>query len=358
MMLLDNMHVVRRPRSRIRGVGVHLPERVVDNAEISSLVVCPDEELKQSLPRFIESLTGIHTRRWADADQSPSLLAARAAEAALDIAGLAGSDIDTLIFAATDLDQIEPATANVVQDRLGLGAVNSFDVKCACNSVLQAMFVMDSLIASGACRKGLVVCGEMGSHWVNLEVRDRQDLAFKLGGLTLGDGGAAIVMEPSDDERGMLEFNLSSLPASWQFCHVPHDVDWRARPDRSIMGWFYLDLASLAQMVQTHVPAYCRQYADYRGRQHGEANFADSMHHLIPHQISERLIRMLCTETKIPMERTAVTADRYGNTAAASIPIAMGEAIGAGRIAYGSGQEIILFGAASGFSIGHVRVRM
>ena len=352
------MHAVAQPRSRLCGLGAYLPQRVVDNAEISSLVVCPDEKLKASLPRYIESLTGIRTRRWADSSQSPSVLAAEAGRAALDSAGLAASEIDTLIFAATDLDQIEPATANMVQEHLGLGAVNSFDIKCACNSVLQAMFTMDSLIASGACRKGLIVSGETGSHWANLGIAGRDDLAFKLAGLTLGDGGAAVVMEASEDERGMLEFNLRSLPASWRLCHIPHDTEWRTRPGRSIMGWFYLDLASLSRMVNTHVPAYCRQYAAYRGRRHGEDQFADSMHHLIPHQISERWIRMLCSETKVPLERTAVTADRYGNTGAASIPIAMDEAVRAGQIAFGAGQEVVLFGAASGFSIGHVRLRM
>ena len=358
MGLLDNMHATRRPQSRIAGLGSFLPERVVCNAELSSLVICPDEALRQSLPRYIEALTGIRNRRWANRNESPSLLAAKAGQAALDASGLAKADIDTLIFAATDTDHIEPATANVVQDHLGMGAVNAFDVKCACNSVLQAMLVMDSLIATGACRKGLIVSGEIGSHWANLNIRDRKDLDVKLGGLTLGDGGAAIVLERSDDERGLLEFNLRSLPDSWRFCHIPHNTDWRNRPEESIMGWFYLDLASLAKMVKEYVPSYCREYAAYRKSQFGEACFADKMHYLIPHQISERLIRLLCSETRIPMARTAVTADRYGNTGATSIPIALDEAISQGQISHGSGQEIILFGAASGFAIGHVRVRM
>lgn len=358
MDLLGNMVTTRRPRSRIRGIGTFLPKRVVDNVEIASLLVCSDDGLRESLPRYIETLTGIRSRRWADRGESPSVLASRAAQLALDSSRLVPSDIDTLIFAATDLDHIEPATATVVQDHLGLGPINSFDVKCACNSVLQAMLVMDSLIAAGACRKGLIVSGEIGSYWASLDIQNRAELDAKLGGLTLGDGGAAIVLERSDDERGLLEFNLSTLPDSWRFCHVPHDTEWRTRPEGSIMGWFYLDLASLAKVVKQYVPAYCREYAAYRQREFGETHFADKMHYLIPHQISERLIRLLCSETKIPLDRTAVTADKYGNTGAASIPIALDEAISQKRICPGLGQEMILFGAASGFSIGHVRLRM
>ena len=111
-------------------------------------------------------------------------------------------------------------------------------------------------------------------------------------------------------------------------------------------------------MVKEYVPSYCREYAAYREGNFGEDSFADKMHYLIPHQISERLIRLLCTEARIPMARAAVTADKYGNTGATSIPIALDEAISQGQISHGSGQEIVLFGAASGFAIGHVRVRM
>ncbi len=282
MGLLNNLLVRQRPRSRLRGIGTFLPDRVVDNAELSALITCADDELRAALPRYIESLTGIQTRRWTDRTESPSRLAARAAQAAFDAAGLQGSDIDTLIFAATDLDHLEPATATIVQEHLGLGCVNSFDVKCACNSVLQAMFVMDALIAAGACRRGLIVCGEAGSQWANLEIRSREELLTKLGGLTLGDGGAAVILEAADDERGLLEFNLTTLPNSWRHCHVPHDIEWRTREERSVMGWFYLDLNSLAQVVREQVPVYCDEYAAYRRARFGEVSFIDTVHYLVP----------------------------------------------------------------------------
>ncbi len=358
MGLLNNILVAQRPRSRIRGIGTFLPERVVDNAELCTLITCADDQLRETLPRYIEALTGIQSRRWTDPAVAPSMLAAQAARVAFERAELTPGDIDTLIFAATDLDHIEPATATVVQEHLGLGCVNSFDVKCACNSVLQAMFLLDAMIAAGACRKGLIVCGEAGSQWANLEIDSREELQTKLGGLTLGDGGAAIIMEAADDERGLLEFNLTTLPNSWRYCHAPHDIEWRSRSERSIMGWFYLDLNALARMVREQVPAYCDEYTAYRLEEFGEASFIDNVHYLVPHQISERLIRLLSATTRMPYERIAITADRYGNTAAASIPIAMDEAIRCKSIVPGSGQEVLLFGAASGFSIGHVRIRI
>lgn len=356
--LLDRMFYTGRPRSRIRSVGACLPDRIVDNAEVAALVNCPDAHLKESLPRFIEGMTGIRTRRWADRSEPPSVLACKAARMAIRAAGMCLRDIDTLIFAATDGDQLEPSTASIVQERLGLRAVNSFNVKSACNSVLQAMFVLDSLIAGGACRNGLIVSGETGSHWISKDIRDRADLKAKLAGLTLGDGGAAVLMERSDDERGLLEFNLTTLADHWKLCRVPNDLEWRTRPNASVMGWFYLDLMALAEVVQKYVPAYYGEYATYRESVFDEACFTDHLHYLIPHQISERLIRLMCNETGMPLERTAITAQKYGNTGAMFIPIAFDEAIQQNRISLGSGEEVFLFGAASGFSIGHVRVRL
>ncbi len=356
--LVANMLIKKKPQARIRSIGAYLPHRVVHNSEVGSLIRTSDGELKNLIPRYLETLTGIETRRWADRCESTSSMAYEAAKAALDRAELAPGEIDTLIFAATDTDFIEPATASLVQEKLGIRAVNSFDIKNTCNSVLQALSVVNALIANGACRKGLIVSGEMGSRWINFDIQNKRELHDKFGALTLGDGGAALVVERADDERGFLEFNLTSFAESWRFCHIPHDPDWWKKRDRSIMGWFYLDMHGLASLVKRHVPAYFREYAAYRKDAFGEERFVDHLRCVVPHQISRRFIEMVCQTTRMPLDKTVVTAHRYGNTGATSIPIALNDAVESGKLRLGSGDEIVFFGAASGFSIGHVRLRI
>lgn len=315
-------------------------------------------------------MTLIRTRRYAEPGTSPSDLAAVAARDALARAGLATREVDTLIFAGTDIDMVEPATANILQKKLGLRIANSFDVSNACNSFLQAMNVANSLIATGAARRVLIAAGEVGSFWVNRTIESMEDLAVKIGGLTLGDAGAAVVMEPGEEGAGpgngngscrapgLLEVNLLTMGEHWELCRGPERLGWRSPGDGRLHGWFYLDMPGLAKVARSASVEYFRSYARYREEIHGERHIQESLDQVIPHQISPRFIEEIVRSVRADLRSVAVTADVYGNTASTAIPLALRTLMDRGTLAPGSGQEVMLYGAASGFGLGHIRLRL
>lgn len=409
------------PVARVTGIGAFLPETEVDNDAIAARVEAPSF-LRARLASLITRATGSKTRREAPSGTYPSDLALPACLQALEEAGIEASEVDTLIFASTDLDVMEPATANILQKKLGISVVNAFDVSNACNSFLQGLNVANSLIATGAARRVLVASGEAGTHFASRRVESIADLNVKLGGLTLGDAGAAMVVEaaalaviddcdhpegeehngknekggvvPPSQQRqlqeqkagrrgnkkqsrsGFVEINLMSLGEHWELCRVPPNArTWRLRGDSrkgenvdvggSIHGWFYLDMSALAVVAREWSVRYFREYGAYRCAAHGEKSAGDpfeSLSWVVPHQISRRFIERISRDVfdDYPrcMERIVVTADRYGNTASTAIPVALRELMDRGDVELGSGQEVFLYGAASGFSLGHIRIRM
>ncbi len=352
---LDKIQVYKTPVSQIRSLGVYLPEHIVDNEELAAMIDAP-RALKNNLPKLIERLTGIKTRHYAKEGTSPSELAVKAAWRALETANLSINDIDTLIFAATDFDILEPATANIVQAKMGISRINAFDVKNACNSVLQALNIANSLIVTGAAHRILIVSGEVGSYVVNRKIASKEELRTKLGGLTLGDAGSAIVIEPSDGNLGFLDLNLMSLGEYWHLCHVPEQIDWRHHPEGISRHRFYLDMPGLAELVRNYAIPYFNEYNYYRQQEFQEGSCYDYLALVIGHQISKRFIEEVCQAAKIP--KSITTAEYFGNTGSTAIPLALYTAIEQGLLNWGTGQEVMLFGAASGYGIGHLRVRI
>jgi 3-oxoacyl-[acyl-carrier-protein] synthase-3 len=357
--LLRGMQQWPKPEARIRAVGVHLPERVVDNEELVRAVTAPPA-IKAVLPALIRRMTGCRTRHYAAPGTSPSDLAVHAVRQALSRGGLAPEEIDTLIFASTDMDTLEPATANIVQQKLGIRVVNSFDVSNACNSFLQALNVATNLIAAGSAERVLICSGEIGSYVCNRTVKSMADLDIKLGGLTLGDGGAAMIVEPANgDGGGITEINLKNLGEHWELCHVPETTDWRQRAGGVIHGWFYLKMSALANVAKENTEQYFEEYRNYRRAAHGEDEKAlyANLDLVVPHQISRRFVEWI-TRSIAPnqLHKVAITAHHYGNTASTAIPLALDRLIQEKRTDIGSGHSAMFYGAASGFSIGHLRV--
>lgn len=354
---LKKMQVYKTPVSQIRALGIYLPERIVDNEELAAMID-GSNALKKNLPKLIERLTGIKTRHYAKEGTSPSELAIEAAWLALEKANLSVNDIDTLIFAATDTDIIEPATANIVQAKMGISRINAFDVKNACNSVLQALNIANSLIATGAAHRVLIVSGEVGSYTVNHQISSQEELRTKLGGLTLGDAGAAIVVEPSNGKLGFLELNLMSMGEYWHLCHIPEHTDWRHRPEAISDYRFYLDLPELGKLIRKYTIPYFQEYNHYRQQEFQEDRFYEHLALVVSHQISKRFIEEVHQAFKAPPSKSIITVEYLGNTASTAIPLALHKAIEQGLLNWGTGQEVMLFGAASGYSIGHLRVRI
>lgn len=352
-----NLQTYQLPASKILAIGTEIPEQRVDNAALVKMIKAP-APVKKLLPTLIMRATKCQSRAYSPEGTSPSDLAVTAALRAFEQCDIGPSDIDTLIFASTDMDTLEPATANIVQQKLGLQVVNSFDVTNACNSFLQGMNVANSLILAGGARKVLIVSGEVGSYVCNREIGSVGELETKMGGLTLGDAGAAMIMGASDDDAGLLEINLMSMGAHWELCHVPETTDWRQRDGGTIHGWFYLDMPKLARIAKYTTERYFQQYRQIRQELKGEAFFFDHIDHLIPHQISRKFIEDIASALDFDMAKIQIVADTLGNTASTSIPLVLDLMIKEGSLAFGSGQEVFLYGAASGYGIGHLRIRL
>jgi 3-oxoacyl-[acyl-carrier-protein] synthase-3 len=271
--------------------------------------------------------------------------------------GIPLTTVDTLIFASTDMDILEPATANVVQEKLGIRLINSFDVTNACNSFLQAINLANSMIAAGGAERVLVCSGEIGSYVCNTKVEDLADLDIKLGGLTLGDGGAAMVIERSEGSCGITEINFKNAGEYWKLCHVPEMIDFRKRPGKLAYGWFYLKMSELAAVAREMTKAYFEEYKNYRRNELREEDFLETIEYFVPHQISRRFVQWIARDiAPKSLPKLAITAHIYGNTASTAIPLALDMLIQEGKTRIGSGHQLLFYGAASGFGIGHMRV--
>lgn len=353
----QRMQCIEQPVSRVVDIGVHIPSRVLSNEDVANMLNAP-KKLKKALPSIIDRTTGNVNRVYAPEGTVPSGLAVAAIFDLVKRAGLDLKEVDTLIFASTDMDMMEPATANIIQERLGIKMVNAFDVSNACNSFLQAMNMANSLISSGAAHKVIICSGELGSVVCNRNLSDIKELRVKMGGFTLGDAGAAMLMEASTETSGISEINLMSLGEHWKLCHVPEREDWRANGG-AINPWFYLDMPALAKIARAYSLKYFKEYEDIRKIAFGEAHFTQSLDFFVPHQISRKLIEDVCIkEMGMEKEKVAITADIYGNTASTAIPLALRWLIDQGQLSFGSGQECFLYGAASGFGMGHIRLSL
>lgn len=351
-----NLQRYPKPASRIVSVASEIPKNRIDNETLVDMIEAPDK-IKKMLPTLIYRTTKCKTRAYSEPGTNPSDLAVAAALKAIERCELTLADIDTLIFSSTDMDMLEPATANIVQKKLGIEMVNSFDVTNACNSFLQAMNVANSMIITGAARNVLICSGEIGSYVANRKINSLDELDVKMGGLTLGDAGAAMILSSSDGNNGLLEINLMNLGEHWEQCHAPENTEWR--PSGGLIhGWFYLDMPKLAKVAKLHTEAYFQEYATMRLALEFDPFFYNNIDQIIPHQISRKFIEDAVGKFGYDLSKIPIVADLLGNTASTSIPLVMHKLIEEETLSFGSGQEVMLYGAASGFGIGHVRVRL
>ena len=327
-----------RPASRIAGSGHYVPETVVTTADVDRRLALE----RNGVGRLVESLTGVRERRHAAPGTNASDMAVPAARQALERAGRRPEDLDLLIFAACSRDLGEPATANIVQTKLGARNAHVLDIANACNSFLNALDVADAQIATGRARCALVCTGELLSTVINWNLRDKADLGTGFAALTLGDGGGAWVLEPArDDGRGLLERVFYSDGRHWELCLVRAGGSMSPRhhePDT----YFMSDPAPLNALAIEHLPRVFNEVLAKTGWT------LDDVDLVAPHQVSIGITSELCRILNFPPERVSTTVDRYGNCAAASVPIAFGEALDAGRI--GPGSRVMLVGGAAGFS--------
>jgi 3-oxoacyl-[acyl-carrier-protein] synthase-3 len=286
--------------------------------------------------------SGVVERRYAADGECSSYLAARAAERALMSAGIEAREVDLLIFASASHDVAEPATANMVQMALGCQGAAVMDVKNACNSFLNGLDVAQAFIETGRARRVVVAAGERISPTIKWDIAGSDDMVSRLAALTLGDAGAACVVEASAvPERGLIRGAFESDGRHWELSTVLGGGSrYGAAPERM---FFVCDSVPLQQLALTRLPAMVAEVLmklDWG---------LDDVALVVPHQVSRSIITRVASLFGYPIDRCMMTIARFGNTAAASIPLALDIALEEKRAV--AGDKVLLVGAAAGFSI-------
>ncbi|HET6603243.1 MAG TPA: beta-ketoacyl-ACP synthase III [Xanthomonadaceae bacterium] len=319
--------------SRILGTGSYLPQKVLTNADIEKFVDTSDE--------WIRERTGIRQRHIADEGQTTCDLAHGASVRALEAAGVEPGEIDLLVVGTTTPDLIFPSTACLLQHRLGANGCAAFDVNAACSGFIYALATADQFIRSGAARRALVVGAETLSRM--LDWSDRKTCVL------FGDGAGAVVLGPSE-EPGVMSTHLHADGGYKHLLYNPVGVSAGFERDRDDFGIRVL-------MAGNEVFKVAVKTLDSVVAETLAANGLDKheIDWLIPHQANLRIILATARRLDMPMERVVVTVDRHGNTSAASVPLALDEAVRSGQVK--RGELLLLEAFGGGFTWGSALLR-
>jgi 3-oxoacyl-[acyl-carrier-protein] synthase III len=315
--------------ARIVGTGSYLPAKIVTNRDLEKTVDTSDE--------WIYSRTGIRQRHVAADDERSSDLALHASRKAIEAAGITPQDIGLVIVATTTPDMIFPSTACILQDKLGIKNCPAFDVQAVCSGFIYALATADMFLRSGQYQYALVVGAEIYSRI--LDWQDRGTCVL------FGDGAGAAVLKASDTP-GILSTHLHADGSYRNILSVPGSVcggQVEGRPFLQMEGnaVFKFAVKVLDELVIEALAKNDLQKSD--------------IDWLIPHQANIRIIQSTARKLGIGMEKVVITVDRHGNTSAASIPLALDEAVRDGRIR--AGQCVLLEGVGGGFTWGAVLIR-
>ncbi|QDK32378.1 beta-ketoacyl-ACP synthase III [Sphingomonas sp. IC081] len=321
-------------RSVIVGTGSALPRRAVSNAELAEKVDTSDE--------WIVERTGISNRHIADADETTSSLATDAARKAIEAAGIDAASIDLIVLATATPDQTFPATATIVQANLGCRGGIAFDVAAVCSGFLYAVGVADSMLRSGMAQRALVIGSETFSRILDWE--DRTTCVL------FGDGAGAIVLEAQEQEdgeksRGVLATRLHADGAHNQLLFVDGGpsttgtVGKLRMKGREVFRHAVTNLAEVLEEVLTET-----------------GHTAQDIDWLVPHQANARILDATARKLNLPAEKVVMTVSQHANTSAASVPLALDQAVRDGRIV--KGDLVVLEAMGGGFTWGASLIRM
>jgi 3-oxoacyl-[acyl-carrier-protein] synthase-3 len=328
------------PRVRLASVAASLPSQTRSSDEIDARIAECSSGYRHR-PGILEALSGVRARRVAADEVQCSDLAADAAARALADAGLSPADVDVMIFASAGQDMIEPATAHIVQQKLG-SQCQVFDVKNACNSFLNGLQLAESLIISGSCETAVVTTGEICSRAINWRLNSFDEFKRLFPGYTMGDAGAAAVLTRSPDDRGIVYRRFEAVSQHWDIATVPCGGSLHPRGDE----YTYLqgDGAKLKDAFVQHGPAlFKKMLCDAR-------ICVSEFDRAVVHQASVSYVEEMLDLIGIPTDIVEHTVGELGNMASASLPVAYARALAAGRIS--AGDRVLWLGLGSGISIG------
>lgn len=331
--------------ARIAGVATHLPSRWVSSEEAERRVVENSGGFRPP-PGIVRRATGIHGRHVMPDDWQASDLAVAAAGKLLADQGLDVGDVDLLVFASASQDLVEPATSHVVAAALG-ARCPVFDVKNACNSVLNAVQVADALVRAGQYRRVLVVTGESPSRATRWAVRDLRQLAASFAGYTLSDAGAALLVEACEPGTGILAQGHSADSTAWSAGTLPGGG---SRNPRDLDAtYFHLDGARLKDAFEAVGPATVTRVLAEAGIDWDDCDL------VAVHQVTLPYVHAFADRCDIPRDKLEITVADHGNCASASLPLQLERAVQTGRVERGS--LVALVGLAGGISVGTMVLR-
>jgi 3-oxoacyl-[acyl-carrier-protein] synthase-3 len=322
--------------SILRGIGSYVPEKILDNKELSLKVETSDD--------WIRTRTGIRERRIASPDQPTSELALYAARKAIEAAQIQPDQIDLVIVATITPDMAFPSTACILQHKLGLGKVACFDLEAACSGFLYSLDVADGMLASGRYKCALVIGAEKMSSILDWE--DRTTCVL------FGDGAGAAIIMTEGDGPNLLGFRSGADGSNPSLLHQPAGGSKQPASIASIENREHFLKMNGKEIFKSAV-----RVMEKATRELLEANGlgTQDVDHVIPHQANVRIVESMAQRLEIPLEKFFCNLDRHGNTSAASIPIAFDEACNRGIFSKGEIGVLVAFGAGLTWSATLVR---
>jgi len=314
-----------RISASIVSTGMYVPSRVLTNAELEKMVDTTDE--------WIMSRTGIRERRIAADDEFTSDMGAKAAQQALELGGVDAQEIDLIIVATCTSDTVFPSTACYIQSKIGAMRAAAFDVQAACSGFLYALVTADQFIAAGVYKTVMVVGAEKLSSIVNWQDRNTCVL--------FGDGAGAVILRHREGGRGLLAYdlgadgsqtNILSVPASG--CRMPITVEVLDQR----MNYLQMsgkEVFKCAVNAMNRSTEICLEKAGVKPEQ---------IRWFVPHQANFRILDAVAQRMNVGMEHFVMNLDRYGNTSAACMPIALHETVTAGKLDRGDLVLMVSFG--------------
>ncbi|MDD2233945.1 MAG: ketoacyl-ACP synthase III [Desulfitobacteriaceae bacterium] len=312
--------------AHIAGIGTYIPEKILTNFDLEKIVDTSDQ--------WILERTGIRERHIASAEQAASDLGVIAAQRALDDAGLTINDMDLIITTTVTPDMLFPSTACIIQEKLGNHTIPAFDLNAACAAFIYGLVTGTQFIATGTYRNILLICTEALSSVTNW--KDRSTCVL------LADGAGAVVLQRGDSSGGVLGYTLgadgrgglnlyqpaggSRMPATLET--VQNDLHFLRMNGQEIYKF------AVRNMVET-----AKETMNKAGLNASDVDL------FIPHQANARIIEGISKRLEFPQEKVVITIDKYGNNSSATIPLAMNDALKAGRIKKDSVLLLVGFGA-------------
>ena len=332
---MTDQHPGALKHAHITGWGRYAPAQVLTNADLEKMVDTSDE--------WIRSRTGIRERRVAAAHETTASMAAVAGRRAIEVAGLQPDDIDLILLATLTPDYWMPSTAALVKEAIGNTRAAAMDVMAACSGFVYAYSSAQAHIASGMARHVLVIGAETLTRF--LDYTDRNTC------ILFGDGAGAVVLSASDEPGGGLGIELTTEPSGAYMIWLPAGGS-KAPPSSETIGrgehYVRMEGRETYRFATRTLASTALAAIDHAGLKPSDIDL------FIPHQANVRIIEAVAKGLDLPMDRMYVNVDRYGNTSAASIPIALSEAVDEGRVKVGDHVVIVAFGA--GFTSGAVAI--